>query len=183
MKKEVNVLALIISIGLIVFGTYYTLNSEYKAPSVSQAEKEEKNQEVISEKENEENTTNETLQVDKYMPTIKEESGAIRITFKELKTKVGNQEDFVLAVVRATCGACTTYTPKLETVANKHKIPIYILDTDEITRDELISKYKTTSTPTTLVFYRGIEQTNNSIIGNMSNEDIEKELKKYNFIQ
>ena len=30
MKKEVNILALIVSIGLIVFGTYYTLNSDYK---------------------------------------------------------------------------------------------------------------------------------------------------------
>lgn len=195
MKKEVNILALIVSIGLIVFGTYYTLNSDYKNPSVSQAEQKEelkendKIQEENDEKvvlENEEANSNIVTETEAYKPTIKEEVGAIKITFKEFKSKVGSQEDFVLAVVRATCGACTTYTPKLETIANKHKIPIYILDTADITNDELkelLDKYKTYSTPTTLVFYRGIEQTNNSIVGNISNEEIEKELKKFNFIQ
>ena len=46
------------------------------------------------------------------------------IEYKELVNKIENKEDLIVLISQTTCSHCASYKPKLQEMANKHKIDI-----------------------------------------------------------
>ena len=101
---------------------------------------------------------NEELEEVDYPLTLVGEAGLHQITYDEYETKVDNGDAFIVIIERAGCGYCVQYMPIVEEVANEKKIPLYYIDTDTLTTEEM-QKLSTTNsylkknkwgTPTTL---------------------------------
>ena len=108
------------------------------------------------------------------------------IEYNEVIKKIEKKESFVLLVSQTTCTHCISYKPKLEKVANNHKLNIYYIDVDLLS-DEENEKFESyinfSSTPITVFIKDGEETTAaNRINGNASIEKIEKKLKSNGFI-
>lgn len=110
----------------------------------------------------------------------------VEIKIDELVGKLENKEDMVLLISQTDCTHCISYKPKLEDVANKHKLYIYYIDVDLLSDDEA-TEFKEyisfSSTPSTVFIKDGEEKTSaNRINGDASKEKIEKKLKSNGFI-
>ena len=97
-----------------------------------------------------------------------------------------NKEDMVLLISQTDCIHCISYKPKLEDMANKHKVDIYYIDVDLLSKEEHseLEKYiNYNGTPTT-VFLKNGEETSAAtrINGDASRNKIEKKLKSNGFI-
>ena len=108
------------------------------------------------------------------------------IKYETLMEKIENKEDVIVLISQTTCGHCISYKPKLEDVANKHKINIYYIDVDLLTKEENteLDKYiNFSSTPTTVFLKNGEEKSAATRInGDASREKIENKLKSNGFI-
>lgn len=93
-----------------------------------------------------------------YPLTLAGEAGLHQITYNQYEEKVDNGEAFIVVIERAGCSYCIQYMPIVEEVANEKKIPLYYIDTDTLTTDEMNELSTTNSylkrnewgTPTTL---------------------------------
>ena len=110
------------------------------------------------------------------------------IKYNELIEKMDNKEDMVLLISQTDCTHCISYKPKLEEVANEHKINIYYIDVDLLSEDNYNNlnsriSFSTAGTPLTVFLKDGEETTAaNRIKGDASREKIEKKLKSNGFI-
>ena len=93
-----------------------------------------------------------------YPLTLSGEAGLHQLTYNEYKTMVDNGDAFIVVIERTGCGYCTMYMPIVEEVAKEKNIPLYYIDTDALTSEEM-NKLSTTNsylkknkwgTPTTL---------------------------------
>ena len=108
------------------------------------------------------------------------------IEYKTLVEKIENKEDVIILISQTTCGHCASYKPKLEDMANKHKLSVYYIDVDLLSDDEQVelkSFINFDGTPTT-VFLKNGEETSvaTRINGDASRNKIEKKLKSNGFI-
>lgn len=108
------------------------------------------------------------------------------ISVDEIMEKIENKEDVLLLISQTTCTHCISYKPKLEEVANEHKVEIYYIDVDLLSEEEsteLKSKVNYSSTPVTVFLKNGEETTAaNRINGDASKDKILKKLKNNGFI-
>ena len=109
------------------------------------------------------------------------------IKYSEVIEKIENKESFVLLISQTECSHCISYKPKLEEVANEHKVDIYYIDVDLLSdeeSDKLNSYINFSSTPITVFLKSGEETTvATRINGDASIEKIEKKLKSNGFIE
>ena len=109
-----------------------------------------------------------------------------KIDYKEIVKKIENKESFVFMISQTTCSHCASYKPKIEKVANEHKINIYYIDVD-LLNDTEVSELKSyvnyDSTPSTIFIKNGEESSAAARInGDASIEKIESKLKSNGFI-
>ena len=112
-----------------------------------------------------------------------------KISYNDVIEKIEDKESFILLISQTTCTHCMSYKPKLEEIANKHKIEIYYIDVDLLS-DEDFDKldsylnFADAGTPVTL-FVKNGEETSAAtrITGDASSEKIEKKLKSNGFLK
>ena len=109
------------------------------------------------------------------------------ISYDEIMEKFENKEDVVLLISQTTCSHCISYKPKLRDVANKHKLNIYYIDVDKLSKEDALefeNKFNYDGTPTTLFIKNG-EETSvaTRINGDASIKKIENKLKSNGFIE
>lgn len=93
-----------------------------------------------------------------YPLTLAGEAGLQQITYADYVSKVENEDAFIVVIERAGCGYCVQYMPIVEEVANEKKIPIYYIDTDTLSTEDMNELSSTNNylkknswgTPTTL---------------------------------
>ena len=78
----------------------------------------------------------EALEDVNYPLTLVGEAGLQKITYNQYDTMVNNGDAFILVIERTGCGYCTMYMPIVEDVANEKKIPLYYIDTAELSSEE-----------------------------------------------
>jgi len=108
------------------------------------------------------------------------------IQYKEIINKIENDESFVVLISQTTCNHCASFKPKMERVANKHKLDVYFVEVDLLTDEERaeFKKYiNFDGTPVT-VFIKNGEETSiaTRIEGDKKSDVIEKKLKSNGFI-
>ena len=111
----------------------------------------------------------------------------VELTYDEFVQKIDNEESFVLCISLTTCSHCTTYKPKLESVAKDYGIDLYYIDIDKYSEEEQDEFEKiinfNDSTPTTVFLKNGKETTaSNRINGDVSTSRIIDKLKSNDFI-
>ena len=90
------------------------------------------------------------------------EAGLHEITYSQYKSFVDNGDAFIVVIERSGCSYCIQYMPIVEEVANEKKIPVYYIDTDTLSTDDMNELSNTNSylkknswgTPTTLFMLR-----------------------------
>lgn len=88
-----------------------------------------------------------------------DEVGSIKIDYSTYKSKVENGENFIIVIERTGCSFCEMYMPVLDNVTNELSIPVYYIDTADLTEDEYYDLNDSNSylkrnqwgTPTTLL--------------------------------
>ena len=83
-----------------------------------------------------------------------------KISYKEYKNLIENNETFVLEVMRTDCSHCQTLKPKLEEITKEYDIKIKYINLNTLTEKELddfIEIINTDSTPT-IIFYEDGEE-------------------------
>lgn len=80
---------------------------------------------------------NVKLEEVKYPLTLAGEAGLHQLTYDEYETMVDNGDAFIIVIERSGCGYCTMYMPIVEEVAKEKKIPLYYIDTDTLTNEEM----------------------------------------------
>lgn len=113
-------------------------------------------------------------------------AGVNSIAYSEYLEKLDSNEPFIIIIVREGCYYCGLYEPIVEKVVNDLKIPVYMLDTATMTKDEVIALSSTNSylkrntdwgTPTTILL-KG-EQDIGAIGGYVEETELTKFIKKY----
>ena len=101
---------------------------------------------------------NEELEEVDYPLTLVGDAGLQQITYSQYEEFVNNDDAFIVIIERAGCSFCIQYMPIVEEVANEKKIPLYYIDTDTLTSEDM-NELSTTNdylkknswgTPTTL---------------------------------
>ena len=110
------------------------------------------------------------------------------ITYKDIKEKIKNKEDFILIVSRSTCSHCATYKPKIKTITKKNNLNIYYIDYDyesKTNQDKLLDELDLDgSTPITMFFKNGKETSlMDRLNGDLSETKVIDKLKKMGFIK
>lgn len=72
-----------------------------------------------------------------YPLTLAGEVGLQEITYTQYEEKVENGDAFIVIIERTGCSYCTMYMPIVEEVAKEQKIPVYYIDTANLTEVEL----------------------------------------------
>ena len=110
----------------------------------------------------------------------------VKLEYDDVMEKIENKEDFVLVLSQTTCSHCASYKPKVEEVANEHKINLYYIEVDLLNAEEkkeFVSHINFSATPSTVFISGGYEKTSaNRINGDASKEKIIKKLKSNGFI-
>ena len=93
--------------------------------------------------------------------TLEGESGLSEITYKEYKEKMESEKPFIVIIERTTCSHCINYMPVAEQFASDYNIPMYYINTDNLSQDEFTSLQKSNTffkkkkdnwgTPTTII--------------------------------
>lgn len=105
------------------------------------------------------------------------------ISYDEYKDLIDSKETFILEVMREDCSACVSFKPKLESVANKYEIEVKVLNTDNLSDEELDS-FGISGTPTVIFYIDGEEVTTASRInGSVSTDKIISKFKASGFIK
>lgn len=109
------------------------------------------------------------------------------ISYSEYEKLINNKETFILEIMRTDCSACINFSPKLKEVANKYKIEVKYINTDNITEEEyekLELKTGITGTPTVIFYNDGEEITKSTRInGSVSVDKIISKFKASGFIE
>lgn len=110
-----------------------------------------------------------------------EEVGLIKIDYATYKSKVENNENFIVIIERTGCGYCEMYLPIVEEVTNELSIPVYYIDTADLSADEynelsssnVYLKRNKWGTPTTLLMSEGTVVTpyDETVIGGYVEKD------------
>ena len=89
-----------------------------------------------------------------------EDTGLNEIDYETYKSKVANGENFIFIIERTGCTYCQAYMPIVEEVSNELSIPVYYINTDNVSSAD-ISELSTTNrylkrnsnwgTPTTIL--------------------------------
>lgn len=87
-------------------------------------------------------------------------AGGKDISPSQLNEKISAKETFVLVASQSTCGACKAYEPTVEEFIQKDKdIKLYDVVIDKVSdaqeKNDFLTKYNITGTPTTLFFKDG----------------------------
>lgn len=106
-----------------------------------------------------------------------EDVGIVSIDYSTYKSKVENGENFIVVLERTGCSYCEMYLPVLEDATAELSIPVYDIDTANLTEDEYTELTETNSylkrnkwgTPTTLLMSGNIVV--DSISGYVEKED------------
>ena len=93
-----------------------------------------------------------------YPLTLVGEAGLHQITYGDYEKFVNNGDAFIVVIERAGCSYCIQYMPIVEEVAKEKKIPVYYIDTDTLSTDDMNELSNTNNylkknnwgTPTTL---------------------------------
>lgn len=93
-----------------------------------------------------------------YPLTLAGDAGLHQMTYNDYETMVDNGDAFIVVIERAGCGYCIQYMPIVEEVANEKGIPMYYIDTDTLSTEEMDKlnnnnsylKRNSWGTPTTL---------------------------------
>lgn len=88
-----------------------------------------------------------------------EEVGLIKIDYLAYASKIENAENFIVIIERTGCSYCEMYMPIVEAAANELSIPVYYIDTADLSSDEYTElgnsnnylKREKWGTPTTLL--------------------------------
>ena len=103
---------------------------------------------------------------------------------------IDDKETFILYVYATSCHNCTSFAPKLESVANEYKIQVYKIDVDKFSGNESINfKDKINfkgATPTLLIIRNGdkdLEPLDNRIVGDVDKERIINYFKVNGYIK
>ena len=88
-----------------------------------------------------------------------EDTGLLKIAYSDYASKIENNENFIIIIERTGCSYCEMYMPIVEEAANELSIPVYYIDTADLTNDELNSLENSNNylrrekwgTPTTLL--------------------------------
>lgn len=65
-----------------------------------------------------------------------EETGLIKVDYSAYKSKVENNENFIIVIERTGCSYCEMYMPVLEDVTKELSIPVYYIDTAELSEED-----------------------------------------------
>lgn len=93
-----------------------------------------------------------------YPLTLSGDAGLQQISYADYQKKVEDGDAFIVIIERAGCSYCIQYMPIVEEVAKEKKIPIYYIDTDTLSEEDM-NELSTTNnylkknnwgTPTTL---------------------------------
>ena len=78
------------------------------------------------------------------------------ISIKEVKSKLENNDSFILYIGRETCPYCQRFVPKLAQAVYETKIKVYYVDSDSDEREEItkFAQLKGIKTVPSLGFYR-----------------------------
>lgn len=93
-----------------------------------------------------------------YPLTLAGDAGLHQMTYNDYETMVDNGDAFIVVIERAGCGYCIQYMPIVEEVSNEKGIPMYYIDTDTLSTEEMDKlnnnnsylKRNSWGTPTTL---------------------------------
>ena len=93
--------------------------------------------------------------------TLEGDSVLSEITYTEYKEKMESEKPFIVIIERTTCSHCINYMPVAEQFASDYNIPIYYINTDNLSQDEFTSLQKSNTffkkkkdnwgTPTTII--------------------------------
>ncbi len=68
--------------------------------------------------------------------TITGEKGLHKLKYSEYQEKVDKKESFVIIIERTSCSHCQNFMPVAEKFANDNNLPMYYIDTDEMSEDD-----------------------------------------------
>ena len=108
------------------------------------------------------------------------------LTFKELESKLNNQDSFVLIITQTGCSHCEAYLPVVQNVSDKYKVDFYVLNRTNIS-DEERTKLKNianiSGTPTTLFYTSGEEKSAlNGLVGQATEYRLVEKLTSEGYI-
>ena len=106
---------------------------------------------------------NTEAKIDYELPlTLEGESGLSEITYTEYKEKIKSEKPFIVIIERTTCSHCINYMPVAEQFASDYNIPMYYINTDNLSQDEFTALEKSNTffkkkkdnwgTPTTIIW-------------------------------
>lgn len=109
------------------------------------------------------------------------------ISYKEYHELLDNKESFILEIMKTDCPHCKNLKPKLEEVASKYGIEIKVLNTANMSKEDVDKLYDETGisgTPTILFYTDGEEGSIYSRIkGNVSEEKLISKFKDNDIIE
>lgn len=98
-------------------------------------------------------------QVELPLALSSDEVGLINVSYDEYEAKIENGENFIIVIERTGCSYCEMYMPVLEDATSELQIPVYYIDTADLTEEEYNAlgesntylKREKWGTPTTLL--------------------------------
>lgn len=121
-----------------------------------------------------------------YLKNNKKYQGVVDLSMATLNEKIANKEDFIMVITQTTCSHCKAFLPILESVAKDYNVTFYdmnITNLQEDERNELSKIVNFTSTPTTIFFKNGEEEsTTTRLVGEKSQSQVVTRLKNEGFI-
>lgn len=109
------------------------------------------------------------------------------INYKEYHELLDSKETFILEIMKTDCPHCQKLKPKLSDLANKYGIEIKVINTANLSKEEVEKIYDETGisgTPTILFYNDGVEETTASrISGNVSEEKLISKFKDNGIIE
>lgn len=108
------------------------------------------------------------------------------ISVSELKTKLNNNESFVLYVKQENCSHCLEFTPVMEKVTAQYQYAIYMINLTNLgdDKDEFNNLVTITGTPTTIFYKNGKELSESTrIVGSKSKSSVIEKLKSLGYLK
>jgi len=99
-----------------------------------------------------------------------EDVGLIQVDYNTYQEKIDNEENFIIIIERTGCSYCEMYLPIVETASANLSIPVYYIDTADLSEEEFTKlgssntylKRNKWGTPTTLIM------SGNIVVGSLS---------------
>lgn len=106
--------------------------------------------------------TNTEAKVEYDLPlTLAGEPGLTELSYSEYQKKIDSKEPFIVVIERTSCSHCVNYMPVVEQFTTDYNVPIYYINTDNLTSEEFNSLEKSNTffkkkkdnwgTPTTII--------------------------------